>query len=286
MCEIPVLDSHQQVRWPLAILVASLLAACSGGGGESDAPSASSSALSIDPRPVAQSDLEIATAIYSGKRTPDDFYSETEPSGHDVIATMHLKNTDIDPTIDASQPQFELCTNDWNQALGWSETSAQHASQYSDLVATNDDARYFEFGRVRQGSPEVYVQARVYKCAYLDRARANLRAASGSAGQLNVRPIDATELARLSEYLWQFTRYNNFGHTVLKSSGAGGVTLEHTLYMASVVRGGLSASCDRIDVIAWRHSVDPASGAVTLNVQPLWSFGARETGGMPELCTH
>jgi hypothetical protein len=269
----------------LTILMVSLLAACAGGGGDAPASPASASTSSADPRPVAQSDLEIATAIYAGQRTPDDFYNESAPNGHDVVATMHLKNTDIDPTLGASQAQFELCTNDWNQALGWSETSAQHAPQDSNLVATNDDPRYFEFGRVRPGSPEVYVQARVYKCAYLDRTTANLRAASGSAGQLNVRPVDAAELERLSEYLWQFTTYNNFGHTVLKSSGSSGATLEHTLIIASLVRGGVSATCDRIDVIAWRHSVDPATGLATLSVQPLWSFGAREASGLAQLCT-
>ena len=65
------------------------------------------------------------------------------------------------------------------------ELSAQHEPQYSDLVETNDDPRYFEFGRVRQGDPTFYVRARVFKCAYLDRSDATCGAPVR--GQLNRR---------------------------------------------------------------------------------------------------
>jgi len=151
-------------------------------------------------------------------------------SGHEFVSTTHLKNTDIDRDVIASAPQFELCTDDWNQALGWSETSAVNAPQYADLVETNDDSRYFEFGRVRQGTPQLYQRARVFNCAYLNRATANLRAANGAAGQLNRRPLTGAELRAISEYLWQFTTYNNFGHVVLKSANTDSATLvQHTL---------------------------------------------------------
>jgi hypothetical protein len=105
------------------------------------------------------------------------------------------------------------------------------------------------------------------------------------ARSLNVRPLTSDELRRATEYFWQFTSYNNFGHVVLKSSSSGAVGLEHTLHIANLVRGGLSASCDRIDVIAWRHRVDPASGNLSLDVQTLFSFGARESAGVADLCS-
>ena len=154
-------------------------------------------------------------------------------------------------------------------------------SPYADLVETNEDARYFEFGRSRPGDPQFYLRARVFKCAYLDRSSADLRAATGPAGRLNQRPLTAAELQTLSEYLWQFTQYNNFGHIVLKSSGdATSAGLSHTLHLASLSRGGVSAACDRISVIAWRHDLDAATGAVELNVETLWTFGARENAGV------
>ena len=109
-----------------------------------------------------------------------------------------------------------------------------NAPQYADLVETNDDARYYEFGRVRRGTPEMYQRGRVFKCAYLNRASANLRAPIGAAGQLNLRPLTAADLRANSEYLWQFTTYNNFGYVVLKSAGDGGANpVVHTLYIGS-----------------------------------------------------
>lgn len=274
-----LIDRHSPSRRTFAVLPAALLVACGGGGG------ATTSSSPAAARPVDQTDLEIASAVYSDSRTPDGFYSESAPSGYDVVEKMHVKNTDVNGSTGTTQPKFELCTDDWNQALSWSETSAQNAPAYFTLVATNDDARYFEFERVRPGTPQIYLQARIYKCAYLDRSTVNLDTAAGSAGQLNVRPLGPPELKRLAEYLWQFTSYNNFGHAVLKSSGSSGATIEHTLHIANLVRAGLSATCDRIDVIAWRHSIDAATGAATLGTQQLWSFGAREAGGVAQLCT-
>jgi hypothetical protein len=274
------LDSQ---RWFAIIAAMLLIAGCGGSSGGDD--SSTSPASIAPPRAVEQSDLQIAAALYQGTaRTPPEFYSEVSSSGHTTVATLHVKNTDIDQSLASTAAEYELCTNDWNQALNWSESDALNSQQYSHLVATNDDERFFEFGRVQSGTPELYLQQRIYKCAYLNRAAANLRAASGEAGQLNVRPLTSDELRRISEYFWQFTTYNNFGNVVLKSSGASASTLDHTLHIAHMVRAGMSASCDRVDVIAWRHRVDSATGALTLDVQTLWSFGARESAGVAQLC--
>lgn len=280
------MDAHSQLRarWRLAALTAVLLTACGGGGGGSPAPAPTASA---PPRPVTQSDLQIAQSVYGTEpRTPAGFYSDPPPSGHDYVATMHLKNADVDATIVAPQPLYELCTDDWNQALAWSELGARNSPQYSDLVETNDDARYFEFGRVRQGEPTFYVRARIFKCAYLDRATSDLRASAGAAGQLNRRPLTAAELRDLSEYLWQFTQYNNIGNAVLASSGSASTSaLTHTLYLGRLARDGVSSTCDRVDVLAWRHVLDTATGQMELEVSTLWSFGAREAAGVVTLCS-
>jgi hypothetical protein len=265
------------------VLLAMLaVSSCGGGGGDAAQPSTPAATA---PRPVMQSDLQIAQSVYAGApRTPAGFYSESAPSGHSHLAMMHLKNTDLSAST-STQPSYELCTNDWNEALAWSETSAQQASPYSDLVETTDEPRYFEFGRTRAGEPQFYLRARVFKCAYLDRAGANLRTAAGPAGQLNRRPLNMNELQTLSEYLWQFTTYNNFGHVVLKSAGEAAANgFRHTLHIASLTRGGGSSSCDRIDVIAWRHDLSAATGALERSATTLWSFGARENAGVAELC--
>ena len=261
-----------------------VLSSCGGGSGTEVSPP---TAQAQPARPVEFSDLQIAQLIYDGTpRTPSDFFQEAQPPGPSHVSTRHLKNTDLDATLTDSTPQYELCADNWNDALSWSETSAQQAGAYADLVATNDDARFYEFGRSRAGDPDFYVRERVFKCSYLNRTAADLRLPEGDAGQLNQRPVTAEELRALAEYLWQFTTYNNFGHAVLKSSGAVSPgSLTHTLIIATLEHGGISATCDRIDVIAWRHAAETTSGALQLDLETLWSFGARESGGNRELCS-
>jgi hypothetical protein len=138
---------------------------------------------------------------------------------------------------------------------------------------------------VRAGEPHINVRQRVFKCSYVDRTTANLKADEGAAGQLNLRPLTAAELRTFSEYLWSFTPYNNYGHAVLKSeAGSAGATLTHTLYIASLAAHGTSSTCDRVDVVAWRHRLDSSTGALTLEVDAEFSFGARENNGAVELC--
>jgi len=263
-----------------------LVTSCGDGGSASVTPPAS--AITAAQRPVSQTDLEIAQTLYSGApRTPDGFYQDTPGAEHSYVSTMHLKNTDLEATAAAPHPEHELCTDDWSQAFEWSETSASEAPQYADLVATNDDARFFEFNRVREGDPQFYLRERVFKCSYVDRDTADLRASEGSAGQLNERPLTAEELRKLVEYLWQFTDYNNFGHAVLKSSGASSATaLSHTLTIANLVRTGISTACDRIDLIAWRHTADSSTGSLQVDTTTLLPFGAREESGRVELCSN
>ena len=271
----------------VAVLTATIATSSCGGGGGASAPSAPSHvapAPTVSTRPVTQTDIEIAKTIYSGTpRTPAGFYVDPAPND-EFVATEHLKNSDIE---DQSGPEHELCTDDWNQALSWSEVHAQDAQSYSDLVETNDETRFFEFGRTRASDPEFYVRQRVFKCSYVDRAAVDLRAPEGAAGLLNLRPLTAAELKTLSEYLWTFTEFNNFGSAVLESSGASASnSFSHSLYIASLERDGVSNDCDRIDVLEWKHSVDSSTGALTLNVGTVLSFGARETSGAVELCSH
>ena len=270
----------------VAVLAAAVASSsCGGSGGGTASPAAVPSTVTPT-RPVTQTDLEIAQTLYSGTpRTPAGFFKDAAQSPDAQTITTHLKNTDVDATLTSPMPQYELCTDDWNQALDWSEAHAAKSTAYTDLIDSKSDSRFFEFDRQRAGELKTYLRERVFKCTYLNRTTADLRSPEGSAGQLNRRPLDASELQSLAEYLWQFTTYNNFGHAVLKSSGSTeGTTLLHTVTIAKLIRGGMSASCDRIDVIAWRHTAN-ASGELNLDIEPLFSFGAREGAGVPSLCS-
>jgi hypothetical protein len=264
-------------RWPVALWV--LLSSC--GGGDDAAPVSSA----VDPGAafgIVQTNLQIASQLYADNaRTPPGFYSEVVPVGQ-YFATRHLKSADLGVTGST----HELCTDDWNQAMQWSELAAQRYPAYAALVGSSNTDRYFEFDRLASGTPALHQHARVYQCTYLDRDDVDLQAASGSAGLLNRRPLSATELQQLSEYLWQFTSYNNYGHAVLRSSGSAvSGALKHAVIVANIDADGLHSGCDRIRVESWTHTLDTGSGALMLAVTPLWSFGARALTGGAETCS-
>jgi hypothetical protein len=256
-------------------LLAAALAGC-GGSSDPETPQA------INARPVTQTDLEIAQMLYvDNRRTPQGFYQEAAPTVQGYVATSHVKSTDI---ASAAATQYELCTDDWNTALTWSDQVAA-SGQAANLVETNATARYYEFGYVRSGTPQSYLHARVYRCSYVDRSSVDLRSTTTAAGQLNQRPLTADELQQLSEYLWQFTNYNNYGNSVLKSSGASTNTaLQHTLIIATLTPAATSGGCDRINVLGWSHTVDTQTGMLRRDLQPLWEFGARRNAGIVEIC--
>jgi hypothetical protein len=266
----------------VALLALLELSGCGGGATDNSAATSPNTALAAV-RPVVQSDLEIAQLLYAdNQRTPQGFYTETLPPVQGYTATVHLKNTDL--TGATSGAQFELCTDDWNTALSWSDQVAA-TEQLSALTETNTTTQYFEFGRTRSGTPQGFIRSRVYRCSYLDRSAVDLRGTGTAAGVLNLRPITASDVQHLAEYLWQFTAYNNYGNVVLKSSGATVNTgLAHTLVMASITAAQASGGCDHIFVIGWTHTVDTQSGVITRTAAALWDFGAQQSAGMITMC--
>jgi hypothetical protein len=212
-------------------------------------------------RPVVQSDAEIASLIYSDRqRTPADFPLDEPPAGYGQVTTLHLAG----------------CTDDWNEALDWSETAANDAAVYSDLAATVTDTRYYEFGRVPRSPPNAYVRMRVYRCDFFDPV----------ADTLNVRPLDAGLVGAFAAYQWQFTPYNNFGNVILeRATRSTSAAIEHTLDLATLKRAAATGDCDRVEVIAWTWRVLLATGKVEIETAPLFDFRARQVGGASEVCT-
>jgi hypothetical protein len=269
--------------WQLlyALLAAGILAAagCGGGrgGGAASAPPPAAALYG-----VTQDNLQIATALYQdAARTPAGFYADPAPPGENYVATVHVKSNDVA----ASGSSFELCSDDWNQALQWSEAAAAAGGTYGNLVGNSSTARYFEFDRVRPGMPPLYLRQRIYLCGYLDRRNAVAGTDSGPAGTLNLRPIGAPDLRLLSEYLWRFTPWNNYGHAVLVSEADPiAVGASYTLVIATLVVDGTGPGCDRVDVEAWRHSVALDTGALVRALLPLWSFSARQGAAGAEAC--
>ena len=262
------------------ILAAYILALAGCGGG--------SGAVALPPTPAAlygvtASNLEIATALYQDSaRTPAGFYADPAPPGQNFVDTLHITSRDVTPSLLAD---FELCTDDWNQALQWSEAAATSGGVYGNLVGNSNTGRYFEFDRLRPGNPQLYLRQRVYLCSYLDRSNAAAGVTTGAAGTLNLRPLARSDLQLLSEYLWRFTLWNNFGSAVLASEpDPNDANNTHALVVASLVINGNAPGCDRVDVVAWRHRLTASNGALQRTIAPLWSFNVRQGITAAENC--
>jgi hypothetical protein len=263
-------------------MLLSALAACGGGGG--GAP-ATSGAQAPSPPAGGLTSLEIAELVYTDRqRTPSGFYAEA-PRYDAAYATLtHLKTTDLSGAGAGTVPH-EVCSNDFAQALAWSEDALLRAGTAADLVETNGGDRTHEFVWVTRTTPAAHVLHRVLKCTWLDRSGTDLRAASGPAGRYGKPAFNATDLRQLGEYLWTFGTGNNAGHAVLASTAASATagTLAHTLEEAVLVRGA-TGSCDRVET--WRNVLSAAigDGQLTRTMTLVASFNVERVNGVARLC--
>ena len=234
------------------------------------------------PEGTLPSDIEIAALLYAGTpRTPPGFLADPAPASFTQVTTYYIKSNHVDAAAPAS---YELCTDDWTEALAWSETLAQQAPAYLDLVSNEQTERYFELDRVPRGEPERYVRMRAFRCSYLDRSGVDLNAPADFAGTLNHQPLDAASLRDLSEYLWRFTHYNNADHAVLTSVPRTVTTgLAHVITLATLERGAAALGCDRITVREWLHTASEA-GELRRTEATLRQFAVRQEGAAIRGC--
>ena len=289
---------RMNLRNTLVLACAVIATACGGGGGGSSgsAPSSSggSQPASVSPPPVtsappstATADLELAARLYKGDaRTPSGFDVESRPTNvAGTLSTRHLKNTDLATGPQAISPIYEICTNDMAQAIDWSERQATYQGQYSDLVEVHSDARLFEVVRVPRADVSAMIRHRVFRCDYLDRSSTDLRADAGAAGSMNQRPLNAVELEKLAEYLWQFTMFNNSDFAVESSSTTvNGSNIVQTIRMGQLVRGA-SGSCDTVQLVDWTHTMNSADGTLTRSLSNVRSFKVQSSGGGAQSCS-
>jgi hypothetical protein len=277
------------------VLLSLSLVACGGGGGSS-AP-ASSSPQNVTAPPVSSpppsqpstgaADLALATRLYKGdERTPTGFDVETRPASvSGTVSTRHLKNTDFATGPQAASPTYEVCTNDMAQALDWSERQSSWNGQYSDLAEVRGDAHMFEIIRVPRADNTAMLRHRVFKCDYLDRSSSDLRVDNGAAGAMNQRPLTADELEALSEYLWQFTLYNNADYAVESSArSVTGNELKQTIRLGQLVRGA-NGGCDTVQLRDWTHTMNTVDGTLSRALTDVRTYQVKSTGGVVQACT-
>jgi hypothetical protein len=284
------------MRNVLAILasVATLAACGGGGGGGASAPAATTPPQNVTAPPPAApappstlaADMALADRLYKGDaRTPAGFDVEARPASvTGTLSTRHLKNTDFATGPQSASPTFEVCTNDLAQAIDWSERLATWQGQYSDLVEVKSDTRMFELVRVPRADVTAMVRHRVFRCDYLDRSSTDLRADVGAAGSMNQRPLNADELESLSEYLWQFTMFNNSGYAVESSTrSASGNTLMQTIRMGQLVRGAAGA-CDTVQLVDWTHTMSSGNGSLTRSLANVRTFQVTSVSSAAQSC--
>jgi len=278
----------------LVLVSLASLAACGGGGGAAGNPPASTNSqpATVTPPPVVTppstlaADLSLASRLYKGdERTPGGFDVEARPASVlGTLSTRHLKNTDLATGPQAAGPTFEVCTNDMAQAIDWSERQATWQGQYSDLVEVKNDTRMFELVRVPRADVTAMVRHRVFRCDYLDRSSTDLRADVGAAGSMNQRPLNADELESLSEYLWQFTMFNNSDYAVETSTrSTSGNTLTQTIRMGQLVRG-VAGSCDTVQLVDWTHTMNSVNGSLTRSLTNVRTFQVTSASSAAQSC--
>jgi hypothetical protein len=267
-----------------------MLAACAGGNGSDSSAPASVSPLAAPvastPPSTAAADLALANRLYKGdSRTPAGFEVEARPSSViGTLSTRHLESTDFATGPQIVGPTYEVCTNDIAQAIYWSELQATWNGQYSDLVEVRSTTQMFEVVRVPRADVTALIRQRVFRCDYLDRSGSDLQADNGAAGSMNQRPLTAAELERLTEYLWQFTMFNNSEYAVESSTTAtSGGSMVQTIRMGQLVRA-TAGSCDTVQLIDWTHMMNVATGELTRALANVRSFRVTNSAGTVELC--
>jgi len=279
----------------LVVMSVSALAACGGGGSGDSAPAGVNSqpasapvALVVSAPPsTAAADLVLAGRLYKGdERTPAGFDVEARPANViGTLSTRHLKNTDFATGPQGISATYEVCTNDMAQAIDWSERQAAWQGQYSDLVEMRSDTHMFEVVRVPRADVTAMIRHRVFRCDYLDRSNSDLRIDVGAAGNMNQRPLTADELEKLSEYLWQFTMFNNSDYAVESSTrSASGDTLTQTIRMGQLVRGA-SGSCDTVQLVDWTHTMNTVNGSLTRSLTNVRTFQVKSAGSVAQSCS-
>ena len=233
------------------------------------------------------SDTAIIERIYLDKRTPDNFYTNDEDfTGDSFYSVSHVKNIELlSPAEKIGLPQYELSTDDFAEALDWSETAANNQPVYTQLVDNSDTPLYYQFTRVDSNNSEFIHLSRVYKASVIDRSGVDLSQAGSYQGRIVSNTYSTTLVKQIIEYLWTFSFNNNYGNAVLESSTTEtSSSFTHTLLEAKMTSNGAS-SCDTIEVFESYYFIDKATGEIWRTTQSLRTLQATFNGTFASLCT-
>ena len=88
----------------------------------------------------------------------------------------------------------------------------------------------------------------------------------------------------LTEYLWQFTMFNNSDYAVESSTrSANGNALTQTIRMGQLVRGAAGA-CDTVQLSDWTHTMNSTDGTLTRSLSNVRTFQVKSASSGATSC--
>ena len=245
------------------ILLIALIAACGGGSGSSTDPESSSDENFSAAETESSLTTQAMESIYNNRHTPERFYSEIEPDPTAFQTIAHIKNIDVltPGSYNNATPRFELCTNDFNDALNLSIASG---TNLGTLVNNSDNSMFFQFTRSLVNSPQLSNLQPIYKYNVVDRSALDIRNLNNHLGTYTENPKTAEQIKQLIEYLWIFSPENSYGNAVL-SSTVSELTNEFHVRMqkarlTSAINSG--SSCDRIDIFETNYTINKITRSI------------------------
>jgi hypothetical protein len=260
----------------LAGVLALGLSACGGSAGSSSADNTATNNTS---------EMVIANALYFDKRTPADFYTE-DFQADTFYSVSHVKNTSLLPVAARSGLSVhELASNDFVEALTWSDKAAEFQQSYKQLAANTETMLYFQFTRFDPASPQFLNLHRVFKASVLDRTGVDRNDTNASyKGRITMPNPTAADVKLIIEYLWMFTASNNYRNAVLESYTTETDTEFVHIMKQARLNLDYTGGCDTIEVYDVSYRVPKDSGFIWKEKVLTTTFSAKRTDSYLEIC--
>lgn len=205
--------------------------------------------------PTTWPDDKLRSFVYSRQTGHPEFYQEDYSRG-----SPYYENTVSIRT--GTHQWIELCTNDHDSALVWSEYSSSTSSYYRELESELETEKYFEFRRVYAEYPSDVILSRVHKCTYLDRSMYDAFNPTQILGVYKVRPITSSGARELIEYMWSNWMIVRYGRPVTRDLTETEAEFIEEIYYLYMIIGDWDV-CDTVHLEVSRVHLDKVTGEVT-----------------------